>query len=73
MSLADWRKVLSINPDGTFGDRGICQVRARAQMGRVVNTASSTLWVVVTGFSALCRGKGGIIGFTRALASDLAR
>jgi NAD(P)-dependent dehydrogenase (short-subunit alcohol dehydrogenase family) len=34
--------------------------------------ASSTLGSVVTGFAHYVASKGGIVGFTRALASDLA-
>jgi NAD(P)-dependent dehydrogenase (short-subunit alcohol dehydrogenase family) len=73
MTFADWRKVLSINLDGTFL---VCAafvpgMRAR-KWGRVVNLASSTLGSVVTGFAHYVASKGGIVGFTRALASDLA-
>ena len=42
------------------------------QWGRVVNMASSTLGSVVTGFAHYVASKGGIVGFTRALATDLA-
>ena len=39
--------------------------------GRIVNMASSTLGSVVTGFAHYIASKGGIVGFTRALASEL--
>ena len=73
MSFADWRKVLSINLDGTFLVTAafVPGMRAR-KWGRVVNMASSTLGSVVTGFAHYVASKGGIVGFTRALASDLA-
>jgi NAD(P)-dependent dehydrogenase (short-subunit alcohol dehydrogenase family) len=73
MSFADWRKVLSINLDGTFlvSSAFVPGMRQR-QWGRVVNMASSTLGSVVTGFAHYVASKGGIVGFTRALASDLA-
>jgi NAD(P)-dependent dehydrogenase (short-subunit alcohol dehydrogenase family) len=41
------------------------------QWGRIVNMASSTLGSVVTGFVHYVSSKGGIVGFTRALASEL--
>src|SRR5262245_35317841 len=73
MTFADWRKVLSINLDGTFLVTAafVPGMRAR-KWGRVVNMASSTLGSVVTGFAHYVASKGGIVGFTRALATDLA-
>ncbi len=74
MTFADWRKVLSINLDGTFLVTAafVPGMRAR-KWGRVVNMASSTLGSVVTGFAHYVASKGGIVGFTRALATDLRR
>ena len=73
MTFADWRQVLSINLDGTFLVTAafVPGMRTR-KWGRVVNMASSTLGSVVTGFTHYVASKGGIVGFTRALASDLA-
>ena len=73
MAFADWRKVLSINLDGTFLVSaafvpGMC-VR---KWGRIVNMASSTFGSVTTGFVHYVASKGGVIGFTRALAGDVA-
>jgi len=73
MTFAEWRKVLSINLDGTFLVTAafVPGMRTR-KWGRVVNMASSTLGSVVTGFAHYVASKGGIVGFTRALATDLA-
>ena len=73
MIFAEWRHVLSINLDGTFLVTAafVPGMRAR-KWGRVVNMASSTLGSVVTGFAHYTASKGGIVGFTRALATDLA-
>jgi NAD(P)-dependent dehydrogenase (short-subunit alcohol dehydrogenase family) len=73
MTFADWRTVLSINLDGTFLVTAafVPGMRTR-KWGRVVNMASSTLGSVVTGFAHYVASKGGIVGFTRALATDLA-
>jgi (S)-1-phenylethanol dehydrogenase len=73
MTFADWRQVLSINLDGTFLVTAafVSGMRAR-KWGRVVNMASSTLGSVVTGFAHYVASKGGVVGFTRALATDLA-
>ena len=73
MIFAEWRHVLSINLDSTFLVTAafVPGMRAR-KWGRVVNMASSTLGSVVTGFAHYTASKGGIVGFTRALATDLA-
>jgi NAD(P)-dependent dehydrogenase (short-subunit alcohol dehydrogenase family) len=73
MTFADWRKVLSINLDGTFLVTAafVPGMRTR-KWGRVVSMASSTFGSVTTGFAHYVASKGGIIGFTRGLAGDLA-
>jgi NAD(P)-dependent dehydrogenase (short-subunit alcohol dehydrogenase family) len=73
MTFADWRKVLSINLDGTFlvTSAFVPGMRAR-KWGRIVNMASSTFGSVTTGFAHYVASKGGVIGFTRALAGDVA-
>ncbi len=73
MTFADWRRVLSINLDGTFlvTSAFVPGMRAR-KWGRVVNMASSTFGTVVTGYAHYIASKGGIVGFTRALATELA-
>jgi NAD(P)-dependent dehydrogenase (short-subunit alcohol dehydrogenase family) len=73
MTFADWRQVLAINLDSTFLVTAafVPGMRAR-QWGRVVNMASSTLGSVVTGFAHYVASKGGVVGFTRGAATDLA-
>jgi (S)-1-phenylethanol dehydrogenase len=73
MTFADWRRVLSINLDGTFLVTAafVPGMRAR-KWGRIVNMASSTFGSVTTGFAHYVASKGGVIGFTRALAGDVA-
>ena len=73
MTYADWRKVLSINLDGTYLVTAafVPGMRVR-KWGRIVNMASSTFGSVTTGFAHYVASKGGIIGFTRGLAGDVA-
>jgi len=72
MTFADWRRVLSINLDGLFlVTAAFVPGMKRRGWGRVVNLASSTLGSVVTGFVHYVASKGGVVGFTRALASEL--
>ena len=72
MSYADWRRLLSINLDSVFlTSSAFVPGMKRRGWGRIVSMASSTLGSVVTGFVHYVTSKGGIVGFTRALASEL--
>jgi NAD(P)-dependent dehydrogenase (short-subunit alcohol dehydrogenase family) len=72
MKFADWRRVLSINLDSVFlVSAAFAPGMKQRGWGRVVNMASSTLGSVVTGFVHYMSSKAGIVGFTRALASEL--
>jgi NAD(P)-dependent dehydrogenase (short-subunit alcohol dehydrogenase family) len=72
MSYDDWRRVMAINLDGTFlVSKALVPGMKRRGWGRIVNMASSTLGSVVTGFVHYVASKGGIVGFTRALATEL--
>ena len=71
MTFPRWREVLGTNLDGVF----LCSraaypaMRARGY-GRIVNIASATFFIGYPGLSAYVASKGGVIGFTRALASE---
>jgi (S)-1-phenylethanol dehydrogenase len=72
ITFAEWRRVQAINLDSVFlmCAAFVPGMRAR-KWGRIVNLASSTLGSVVSGFVHYVASKGGIVGFTRALASEL--
>ena len=73
MTFAEWRRLMAINLDSLFlVTSALVPGMKRRQWGRVVNMASSTLGSVVTGFVHYVASKGGVVGFTRALASELA-
>jgi NAD(P)-dependent dehydrogenase (short-subunit alcohol dehydrogenase family) len=72
MTFQEWRRILSINLDSAFLlSAAFVPGMKQRQWGRVVNMASSTLGSVVTGFVHYVASKGGIVGFTRALATEL--
>jgi NAD(P)-dependent dehydrogenase (short-subunit alcohol dehydrogenase family) len=71
MSFADWRRTLSINLDSMFlTSSAFLPGMKRRGWGRIVNMASSTFATVTNGFSHYIASKGGVIGLTRALASE---
>jgi NAD(P)-dependent dehydrogenase (short-subunit alcohol dehydrogenase family) len=72
MTFEDWRRVLSINLDSCFlASKQFVPGMKQRGWGRIVNMASSTLGSVVQGFVHYMSSKAGIVGFTRAMATDL--
>lgn len=73
ISFEDWRRVMSLNLDSLFlTAKAFVPGMKERGWGRVVNVSSSTLATPVTGYVHYVASKGGVVGFTRSLASDLA-
>ena len=73
VTFAKWRRVMAINLDSMFlTAKAFVPGMIDRGWGRIVNMASNTFGTPVTGYSHYIASKGGVIGFTRALASDLA-
>ena len=71
LTFAEWRNVLATNLDSVF----LCSSAVYPAMrergyGRIVNVSSATFFIGYPGLTAYIASKGGIIGFTRALASE---
>ncbi len=70
-SVETWRRVIAINLDGTFLMCKAFLPRMRERgYGRVVNIATTIPWLTVGDFSAYCASKMGVVGLTRALATE---
>lgn len=73
MGEEDWDRVINVNLKGTFNfTREVAPVMVRNKYGRIINIASIA---AIVGFPALthyCASKAAIVGFTRALALELA-
>jgi 3-oxoacyl-[acyl-carrier protein] reductase len=70
---AQWRKVLAINLDSQFlVTKEFAGSMREHGWGRIVNIASNTLGLVAPQLTSYMASKGGVVGFTRALATDLA-
>jgi 3-oxoacyl-[acyl-carrier protein] reductase len=71
LSFPEWRRVMSTNLDSVF----LCTHAVYAHMvergsGRIVNVSSATFFIGYPEMAAYITSKGGIVGFTRALASE---
>jgi NAD(P)-dependent dehydrogenase (short-subunit alcohol dehydrogenase family) len=72
-TLADWRRVLDTNLTSAFlmCRSFIPHLRGRGY-GRILNMASIMAWISLPGRAAYSATKSGLLGFTRALALELA-
>jgi NAD(P)-dependent dehydrogenase (short-subunit alcohol dehydrogenase family) len=71
LTFEEWRRVLSTNLDSVF----LCSHAVFPQMrrqgyGRIVNVSSATFFIGYPEMVAYIASKGGIVGFTRALAPE---
>jgi 3-oxoacyl-[acyl-carrier protein] reductase len=73
MSDAEWESVMNVNLTGTFNvTRAVTRSMIKKRFGRIVNIASV---IGIMGNAGQCNyaaSKAGIIGFTRAVAKELA-
>ena len=75
MHLADetWRRVLAVHLDGTFFcSREALKLMATQAGGCIINMGSIMGTAGGVGAPAYCAAKAGILGFTRALAREVA-
>jgi 3-oxoacyl-[acyl-carrier protein] reductase len=71
-SYQRWRHVMAVNLDGTFlVTQAALPALRRSSSGRIVNIASAVVWLGPPGMVAYTASKAGVVGFTRALASEL--
>jgi NAD(P)-dependent dehydrogenase (short-subunit alcohol dehydrogenase family) len=71
LTFADWRRVLATNLDSVFlCSHAVYPTMRERGYGRIVNVSSATFFIGYPGLSAYVASKGGIVGFTRALASE---
>lgn len=72
LDFETWRRVMSINLDGTFlMCRAFAPAMQQAGWGRIVNLVSSAVGTGVQDFLPYISSKSGVIGLSRALASEL--
>ncbi len=69
----EWRRMLAVHLDGTFyGTRAASSSMASRGSGAIVNVASVCGIEGCTGYPHYSAAKAGILGFTRAVAKELA-
>jgi pyridoxal 4-dehydrogenase len=74
IDFAEWRRIMSVNLDGTF----LCCHHAHkpmreAEYGRIVNISSNVVLAGTPNLAHYVASKGGVLGFTRALAREIGK
>ena len=73
LDFAEWKRIQAINLDSQFlMAKAVMGAMRDNSWGRIVNIASNSLGLAVPNMVPYMAAKGGVIGFTRALATDLA-
>ncbi len=74
LDFAEWRRIMSVNLDGVFlTSRAVYPHMKEAGYGRIVNVASNVILAGTPNLAHYVAAKGGVFGFTRALATELGR
>ncbi len=72
VDLAEWRRIMRVNLDGVFMmSRASSDEMRKRNYGRIVNIASNAFFAGTPNMAAYIASKGGVVGFTRALATEL--
>jgi NAD(P)-dependent dehydrogenase (short-subunit alcohol dehydrogenase family) len=71
ITFDDWRRVLSVNLDSMFlMTKAFADGMRQRKWGRIINIASDTVSLLVPNLVHYISSKAGVIGFTRALATE---
>jgi NAD(P)-dependent dehydrogenase (short-subunit alcohol dehydrogenase family) len=74
IDFAEWRRIMAVNLDGVFLTcRAASDEMRKAGYGRIVNIASNVVVAGTPNLAHYVASKGGVFGFTRALATELGR
>jgi NAD(P)-dependent dehydrogenase (short-subunit alcohol dehydrogenase family) len=74
VDFAEWRRIMSVNLDGTFLTNHHAQEAMReAGYGRIVNICSNVILAGTPNLAHYVASKGGVFAFTRALAREIGK
>ncbi|XWN31433.1 MAG: SDR family oxidoreductase [Devosia sp.] len=75
VDLEHWRKIIDTNLTGVFlmSRAATDMMREKGVKGRVINICSNTIFAGTPNMAAYVAAKGGVLGFTRALATEVGK
>ncbi|HET7094940.1 MAG TPA: SDR family oxidoreductase [Thermomicrobiales bacterium] len=72
LTLADWRERFRVNVDGVYlATKAVAPAMEKQGRGKIINIGSDTVWMGTPGFAHYVASKGAVLGFTRAIATEL--
>lgn len=72
LTLDEWQKRIRVNLDGVFlVTKAVEPVMTKNGGGKIINIGSDTVWMGTPGFAHYVASKAAVLGFTRAIASEL--
>jgi NAD(P)-dependent dehydrogenase (short-subunit alcohol dehydrogenase family) len=72
LTFAEWQRVFSVNLDSMFLTcKAFVPGMKQRAFGRIINVATNAYWVAVPLYTHYLASKGGVLGLTRGLASEL--
>lgn len=72
LTFDEWRRIMRVNLDGLYlMCRASSDIMRKAKYGRIVNICSNALFAGTPNMAHYVASKGGVFGFTRALATEL--
>ncbi|MBC7281085.1 SDR family NAD(P)-dependent oxidoreductase [Hoeflea sp.] len=75
VDLAHWQKIIDTNLTSVFiaSRKATDMMRAAGRKGTVLNIASNAFYAGTPNMSAYVAAKGGVVGFTRSLATEVGK
>jgi NAD(P)-dependent dehydrogenase (short-subunit alcohol dehydrogenase family) len=74
LSFDDWKKVIDVNLNGLFlMTKAVVPLMKQSGFGRIINMSSNTIWLGTPYLVHYVTTKMGVVGFTRALASEVGK
>lgn len=74
LTLDAWKRVLDVNLTGLFlATKAVLPAMKQQGRGRIINLSSNTVWLGTPYLVHYVTSKMGVIGFTRALASEVGK
>lgn len=74
IDFAEWRRIMTVNLDGVFLTcRAASDEMRKAGYGRIVNVTTNAMIAGTPNLAHYIASKGGVFGFTRALATELGK
>lgn len=75
VDLAHWNRIITANLTSVFiaCRKATDMMRAAGRGGRIINIASNSFFAGTPNMAAYVSSKGGVIGFTRALATEVGK